>query len=75
MPGRLLEADQELQAAFTVADQEANCFRFSCKRCPAAWDVDVDPGGLIRSGERNALLQHARVHTGQGARLRRVAGR
>jgi hypothetical protein len=84
MPGRMLQADIELESYFNYTTptklyengdgHEDLEVRFTCRNCPASWDVDIAPDGMLRSGERNALLAHARVHTKAGSRMRRVTG-
>lgn len=42
-----------------------------CKHCARAWEVMLTDG-RVGKGERNAVLQHGRVHDGGRPRMKRV---
>jgi hypothetical protein len=81
MPLRAIEKDDELRKHFvlTVADDRQTC-QLQCIEkepdggpCPAAWEIELEDEGAVSTGVRNALLSHARSHSGGFRKMRRIS--
>ncbi|HET9683732.1 MAG TPA: hypothetical protein VFP15_06485 [Gemmatimonadaceae bacterium] len=77
---RLFSSDTALLEGFTVKEEDDDTATFTCKGkdgdgepCPRVWNVDVNADGTLDRGIRNALLAHAKAHSGGFSKMRRIS--